>query len=451
MNAIPLKRRPLARLLTVGLIGALLLSGLAIFAGMPAAGLSPNVSEPYPQTPGSSSNMTVVTTVQTNDSVVESGVRQVSVDASGPEFDGDISSVTAQDIEVFVNRSNGGTSNTIQASNILQQNGSQVTAQLSQGLNVQPGDEVVVRVRSFRNPSQPGSHPLAVTLGTNSGQTDGPASVPYQLIPAELNFSDQRVNDNGSQTIRLSAVSPDQGYVAIFAGGDTGPRELVGSGTIEPNYNRQPVTATINIDEGQQLQAVLYYETEGDTIAERQQASFNQSGDARVLNNGQSVTASAFVEIRAPTRTLRSGNEYNESQQLLFTSGEPESSYTVQSVRNDQPLNEIAAFETNSSGYAMVDTTNFTSGNYVVVTEIGNDVVNLDGDGITSTADDSFRVVNQTELQRQSTSQANASADGESGDSSGGGIDSFTLIFGGIFGFFGIGIAIFAYKFRQVA
>lgn len=447
MNEIRHNDWPYARLLSIALLFAVLLSALTIVGGMPAAALAPNVSEPYPQTPGSTSNMTIVSTVESGDTIAQNGVSQVRVNMSGPAFDGSISNINASDVEVFINRKGGGTSQTVAAKNVQKSDDARLSATLSRSLSVAPGDEVVVRLRGMSNPSTAGERPLNLTLGNAAGQTDGPISVPYRLITPQLNFSDQSVNANGSQTVTLTGTTPDRGYIGIYTVQDGNIRDLVGVGTTEPNYHQQRYNVEIDIDKGQQLRAVLYYETTGDNLGERKQASFNKSDDARVLDNGQSITADAFVERSVPTRKIDSGSKIIAGQQIRFSDGEPESEYIVEKVKDKRAAIRVRSFTTNSSGYATINTTNFTTGNYAILATDGRDIVNLDEDGLTSPVDDSFRVRNPEQERNTTVVQANASSDGDDSD---GGFNVAILFFGGMGLFVALFVGIFIVQYRRI-
>jgi PGF-CTERM protein len=411
---------------TVVLISAL--AGGMAFSG-PAAALSADTAAPYPHSPGTSVDEFPVSVVaQRGDAITRGGMKSMTLNFGADSgFDGSVQNVSSDSVSVSIVRQNN--QSTISPSNVSTNRNGQVKITFRQPVPVRAGNRIVVDVSNMTTPSSEGVYEVRVSATTPAGTTDGPVSVDYRVAGADLTFPNQSASQfSGNQTVTVSGVVPNAGYIGVFTVAENGSRgRLVGSTqTIIASYNSRNYTVNLTgtVEESQQLRAVAYYETSGGSQSERLNGTFDPNEDAVVTNNSVPATATGFVTTLGADARLKSGTEYDQGARLYFSQGEPNTAYQVQTVKNGEIGSTVTQFETASNGTATINTTGLDEGRYTVTRIDDGSVVDLDNDSTTSPQDDSFFITGQmfTEATAIATNTAAASTDGtptDAGSSSG--------------------------------
>src|SRR5699024_2952741 len=154
-----------------------------------------------------------------------------------------------------------------------------------------------------------------------NGATDGPVTVGYKVVATDLTFPNQSASQfSANQTVTVSGVVPNAGYVAVFTKTANGSRgKLVGnSEPIVAEYDQRKYTVDLNgkVTESQPLVAVAYYETSGDTQSTRLNSTFDPKQDEPVTNNGVLANATGYVTTVNADGRLTAGNEYDQGARL---------------------------------------------------------------------------------------------------------------------------------------
>ncbi len=385
--------------MTAVVVLSVLVSGVA-FSGS-AMALEADTAAPYPHSPGTTADEFPISVVaESGDAITRNGMKSITLDFSADStFDGSVRNVSEETVNVAVI---GQTSQrTVGAFNVSTSGGGQVTITFRQPVPIQAGDRIVVDAGGVTTPSADGEYVVAVSATAPSGATDGPVPVNYRVASAELDFQNQSASQfSENQTITVSGVIPNAGYIGVFTVAENGSRRrLVGS--TEPIIARyDPRTYTVNlngnVEESQQLVAVAYYETSGSNQVERLNGTFDPQEDNVVANNGVPANATAFITTLPADARITAGNQYAQGIQLYFSQGQPNTAYQVQRLQNGEPGRTVAQFETAANGTAVIDTAGFSEGQYVVTRIADGSVVGLDDDSTTSAQDDSFFITSQT-------------------------------------------------------
>ncbi|WP_425311071.1 PGF-CTERM sorting domain-containing protein [Halococcus dombrowskii] len=408
-----------AFMITVVLVSALV-GGIAF--GGSAAALNSDTAAPYPHSPGTSATDFPVSVVaQGSDAITQDGMKSMTVDfgASG-SFDGSVENVSVGSVSVTVASSSG--QRTVDPANVSTSDG-QITLTFQQPVSVSADDRIIANVANVTTPTSDGSYSVGVSTTTPSGTTDGPVTDDYRIESASLSFANQSASQfSVNQSVNVSGVVPNAGYVGIFTVADNGSRgQLVGSSQpIVALYNERNYTVNLNgnVNESQQLMAVAYYETSGSSQSERLNGTFDPNEDAVVTNNGQPANATGYVTTVDADGRVQSGSEYDQGARLYFDQGDASTGYQLRAVENGSPGRTANQFETAANGSATIDTSDLQQGQYVVTRIDDGSVVSLDNDSTTSAQDDSITITGQQFT--ESTAAAGSSGDNGSANASGG-------------------------------
>lgn len=436
------------------LVGLLVLVALtpALMSG-PAQGATATQVTVTPATPSSTATVEVRTTIQSGDSTAGENLNAISIDLDRASFD----EVQPSEVQVIVGPSGDGSGEADRARAVnlsTDANSRRLTARLNDSLAIAAGDRVQVRISNVQTPDQEGSYGARLTLRTEAGSSEGPITSSYRIQSAHVSLPDQQAegpaqsqaNETVTRTIRVSALMPNGGYIAVFTGRNGDPDDLVGVTRVQSSSSNRTYRVRLNISENQELIAVPYFESGERAFGDDQQEGFSQLADEPYVRSNEVISDQGSIVLRRPTAQIRSGGQYRVGAQLLFTQGEPSTEYELRAVDDGRAGDEIIAFQTNQTGVAVLDSTNLSTNKYAIVQVTGSDVVNLDGDSIGSAADDGFTVIDP----------ANSTASGEGKNtttavapSSGGGLNSMVLFLFVIFAFaFGGGVAMI-YRRRQ--
>ena len=413
---------------TVLIIAVALLTGLAGAATVsgPAAALNASSSAPFPHSPGTTvDSFPVSVTVQQGDAIAQSGMGSMTLNyAASDGFDGNLANVSPSDVSVYV--SNGTGVEPVTAYQVSKQGNGRLALDFQQPVGVQPGDRIIADVGNVTTPSSSDSYAIGVSTTGADGGTDGPVPVGYEVVAANISFPNQSASQfAANQSVNITGVVPNAGYVAVFKQNDDGSRgELVG--------NTRPILATYSdrnysvnlggrVTQSQPLEAVVYYETSGTTQTERLNGSFDPDQDAVVTNNGVPANATGYVTTLVASGRLTAGEEYRQGERLLFA-GEPGASYRVNAIDNGSVGGIQSQFQTAANGSTTIDTADLGEGQYVVTRIDNGSVVGLDNDSTTSLQDDSFFVTGETVSTATSLdANTNASGEGNASDGTAGG------------------------------
>lgn len=413
--------------MTVVVLVSALVGGIAVTGS--ATALEADTAAPYPHSPGTTSESFVVSViVERGDAIAKNGMKSITLNfAADSSFDGSVKNVSVETVSVYVSsRSN---TRTIGAFNVSTNPKGKITVTFKRPVPVSPGDRIIVDAGNVTTPSAEGTYVVGVTATAPSGKTDGPVTVEYRVAAAELDFPNQTASQfSKNQTITVSGVVPNAGYVAVFTVAENGTRgQLVGvTEPIIAQYDARTYTVNLNgnVEESQKLVAVVYYETSGGTQAERLNGSFDPSEDAVVTNNGKVANATGFVTTVNADARITAGKAYPQGIRLFFSQGQPNTAYRIQTVTNGKPGQIVAQFETAANGTEIIDTTEFAKGQYVITRIADGSVVSLDGDSTTGPGDDTFFITGQTYTETTATtngSAGNATTTGASGSNNNGG------------------------------
>ncbi|WP_256687107.1 PGF-CTERM sorting domain-containing protein [Halococcus qingdaonensis] len=384
-------------MITVVLVSALV-GGIAVSGS--AAALDSDTAAPYPHSPGTSATDFPVSVVaQGSDAITQDGMKSMTVDfgASG-SFDGSVENVSVGSVSVTVASSNG--QQTIDPSNVSTTSDGQITLTFQQPVSVSADDRIIANVANVTTPTSDGSYSVGVSTTTPSGTTDGPVTDDYRIESASLSFPNQSASQfSANQSVNVSGVVPNAGYIGIFTVADNGSRgQPVGSSQpIVALYNERNYTVNLNgnVNESQQLMAVAYYETSGSSQSERLNGTFDPNEDAVVTNNGQPANATGYVTTVDADGRVQSGSEYDQGARLYLDQGEASTGYQLRAVENGSPGRTVNQFETAANGSATIDTTDLQQGQYVITRIDDGSVVSLDNDSTTSAQDDSITITGQ--------------------------------------------------------
>lgn len=409
---------------TVSIIAVVLVAGLTGVAAIsgPAAALNASSSAPFPHSPGTTvDSFPVSVSVQQGDAVAQNGVQSMTLNyATSDGYDGNLQNVSSSQVSVYV--SNGTAVETITGYQVVKKN-NRLVLNFQQPVNVDPGNRIIADVGNVTTPTSTGTYSIGVSTTANNGDTDGPVPVDYEVVAADISFPNQTASQfAANQSVNITGVVPNAGYVAVFTKNPDGSRgQLVG--------NTQPILATYNqrnysvnlggqVTESQPLEAVVYYETSGNTQAERLNGSFNPNQDAVVTNNGVTANATGYVTTAVASGQVTAGEEYQEGERLLFD-GDADTSYRINAIDNGSVGAIESQFQTAANGSAMIDTSDLGQGQFVVTRIDNGSVVGLDNDSTTSLQDDSFFVSGQ--LSTATATQSGNAGNGTNATSSAGG------------------------------
>lgn len=415
--------------MTIAVVVSAVVGGVAL--GGTAAALDADTAAPYPHSPGTTVGEFPVSVVaQRSDAITQNGMQSMTLDfgASGG-FDGSVGNVTTGSVTVtLVGES---TQRTVDPANVSTTGNGQVTVTFQQPVSVGADTRIIADVGNVTTPSTDGTYTIGVSATTPSGTTDGPVTVDYRVAGGSLSFPNQSASQfSANQSVTVSGVIPNAGYVGVFTVADNGSRgELVGaSQPIIALYNERNYTVNLNgnVEESQRLMAVAFYETSGGTQSERLNGTLDPSADAVVTNNGNPVNATGFVTTVDADGIVTAGSEYDQGARLYFGQGEPNTGYQLRTVENGSADSTVTQFETAANGSAVIDTEGLQQGQYVITRIDDGSVVGLDNDSTTSAQDDSIYITGQqfTETTAAtggsnesggSVSNATASAGNESG------------------------------------
>ncbi|EMA50487.1 MULTISPECIES: PGF-CTERM sorting domain-containing protein [Halococcus] len=369
----------------------------AVAVGGPAAALNADTAAPYPHSPGTNVQEFPVSVVtQQSDAVVQNGMGSMTLDfGADNSFDGSVSNVSGEDVSVTIVGSDN--QRTVGAFEVAESTNGAVALNFSQRVPVGAGDRILVEVANMTTPTSDGDYSVGVSTTTPDGTTDGPVSVGYRVESASLSLPNQSASQfNDSQSLSLSGVVPNAGYIGVFTVADNGSRgQLVGS--TEPiiaQYTPRNYTVSLdsNVNESQRLEAVVFYETTGDTQDERLNGSLDPAEDAVVTNNGAPANATGYVTTIDADGRVGAGSEYDQGARLYFDQGEASTGYQVQGVENGSLGDVVTQFETAANGSSVIATTGFAEGQYAITRLDDGSVVSLDDDSTTGAQDDSFFV-----------------------------------------------------------
>jgi PGF-CTERM protein len=408
-------------------------AGGVAFSGS-AAALDADTAAPYPHSPGTEAVAFPVSVVaQQSDAITQNGMQSITLNfGADSSFDGNLNNISNDSVSVIVVGERN--QRTVNAQNVSTAPNGQLTVSFQQSVPVSAGDRIIVDASNVTTPSSDGDYTVGVSATTPSGTTDGPVSVTYRVAGAELTFPNQSASQfSANQSVNVSGVIPNAGYVGVFTVADNGSRgRLVGSSQpIIALYDQRNYTVNLNgnVTESQQLMAVAYYETSGDSQSERLNGTFDPNEDTIVTNNGQPANATGFVTTVDADGRVQAGSEYDQGARLFFDQGDANTGYQLRTLENGSASRTVAQFETAANGSATVDTTGLQQGQYVITRIDDGSIVSLDNDSTTSAQDDSIFITSQqfTETTdtapsgNESTSaSANASSeDGVSGNESG--------------------------------
>ena len=410
--------------MTVVVLVSALAAGIAL--GGTAAALDADTAAPYPHSPGTNTAEFPVSVVaQSGDAITGSGMKTMTVNfGADNRFDGSVTNVSGESVSVAVIGQSG--QRTVGSYDVSTTQNGQVKITFQRPVSVSAGDRIVADVGNMTTGSADGDYAVGVSVSTPSGTTDGPVSVGYKVDSAELTFPNQSASQfSGQQSVTVSGVVPNAGYVAVFTVADNGSRgRLVGSSdSIIAKYNPRNYTVNLNgnVKESQQLMAVAYYESSGTNQAERLNGTFDESEDEVVKNNGQPANATGFVTTIDADGRVQAGNEYDQGARLYFAQGQPEVGYQLRAVENGEPGATAQQFETASNGTATIDTGGLEQGQYVITRIDDGSIVSLDNDSTTSAQDDSIYVTGQTFTESTTTAAGNGSSGSGGGDGASGG------------------------------
>ena len=408
-----------AFMITVVLVSALV-GGIA-FTGS-AAALDSDTAAPYPHSPGTSAvEFPISVVAQSGDAITQNGMKSMTLDfGAGGGFDGNVGNVSAESATVTITGQQNQRS--VNPANVSTTQNGEVTLTFKQPVSVSAGDRIIADLANVTTPSTDGSYTVGVSTTTPSGTTDGPVSDDYRVVSGSLSFPNQSASQfSANQSVNVSGVIPNAGYVGVFTVADNGSRgELVGS--TEPIialYDQRNYTVNLkgNVDESQQLMAVAYYETSGDTQSDRLNGTFDPNEDAVVTNNGNPVNATGFVTTVDADGRIEAGSEYDQGARLYFGQGEPSTGYQLQTVENGSAGRTVTQFETAANGSATLDTAELEKGQYVVTRIDDGSVVSLDNDSTTSPQDDSIYITGQQFTEATATTGSSGGGSNASGDS----------------------------------
>jgi PGF-CTERM protein len=421
---------------TVFMTAVVLVSALAggvAFSGS-AVALDADTAAPYPHSPGTTVDEFPVSVVaQRSDAITRNGMKSITLNfGADSSFDGSVQNVSAESVSVFITGQNN--TRTLGSFNVSTNQNGQVTVTFRQPVSVRAGDRIVVDVGNVTTPSSDGDYVVGVSATTPSGRTDGPVTVGYRVAGAELTFPNQSASQfSGNQTVTVSGIIPNAGYVGVFKMAENGSRgELVGSTQpILARYDTRNYTVNLsgNVKQSQRLVAVAYYETSGGSQSERLNATFDPSEDNVVTNNGVPVNATGYVTTVNATARVTAGTEYDQGARLYFSQGQPNTGYRIQLLQNGTPSQTATTFETGANGTEVITTADLNQGQYIITRVDNGSVVGLDNDSTTSQQDDSFFVTGQTVT--QTTSTVNDTATGGNTTAAGAGGSNDTAAGGG--------------------
>jgi len=398
----------------------IMISAVAAVAvgGPTVAALNADTAAPYPHSPGTDVQEFPVSVVtQQNDAVVQNGMGSMTLDfGADNSFDGSVSNVSTEDIGVTIVGAND--QRTVGAFEVVESANGAIALNFSQRVPVGADNRILVEVANMTTPTSDGSYSISVSTTTPSGTTDGPVSVGYRVESASLSFPNQSASQfNDTQSISLSGVVPNAGYIGVFTVAENGSRgQLVGNTQpIIAQYTPRNYTVPLdgNVDERQCLEAVVFYETTGSNQDTRLNASFDPSEDAVVTNNGVPANATGYVTTIDADGRVGAGSEYQPGARLYFDQGDASTGYQVQAVANGSLGDIVTQFETAANGSAVIATTGFAEGQYAITRLDDGSVVSLDGDSTTGAQDDSFFVTamgGATTTNGTNATTANASA-----------------------------------------
>jgi PGF-CTERM protein len=424
--------------MTIVVLVSAVVGGVAVSGS--AAALGADTAAPYPHSPGTTVQEFPVSVIaQGSDAITRSGMQSMTLDfGASSGFDGSVQNVSTDSVTVTIAGGNG-SQRTVSPANVSTTGNGQVTLTFQQPVAVGAGNRIIADVGNVTTPSTDGTYTIGVSATTPSGTTDGPVTVDYRVAGGSLSFPNQSASQfSENQSVTVSGVIPNAGYVGVFTVADNGSRgELVGSSQpIVALYDQRNYTVNLNgnVAESQRLMAVAFYETSGGTQSERLNGTLDPSADAVVANNGVPVNATGFVRTVDADGLLTAGSEYDQGARLYFGQGEPNTGYQLRTVENGSAGSTVTQFETAANGSATIATDGLQQGQYVITRIDDGSVVGLDNDSTTSAQDDSIYITGQqfTETtattggsndsgngSSNATAGANASAGNESGASGG--------------------------------
>jgi PGF-CTERM protein len=384
--------------MTIAVVVSAVVGGVAL--GGTAAALDADTAAPYPHSPGTTVQEFPVSVVaQRSDAITRNGMQSMTVDfgASGG-FDGSVGNVTTGSVTVTIVGESS--QRTVDPANVSTTGNGQVTLTFQQPVSVGAGTRIIADVGNVTTPSTDGTYTIGVSATTPSGTTDGPVTVDYRVASGSLSFPNQSASQfSANQSVNVSGVIPNAGYVGVFTVADNGSRgELVGaSQPILALYDQRNYTVNLNgnVNESQRLMAVAFYETSGGTQSERLNGTLDPSADAVVTNNGNPVNATGFVTTVDADGVVTAGSEYDQGARLYFGQGEPNTGYQLRTLENGSAGSTVTQFETAANGSATIDTTGLQQGQYVITRIDDGSVVSLDNDSTTSAQDDSIFITGQ--------------------------------------------------------
>jgi PGF-CTERM protein len=385
--------------MTIVVVVSAVVGGVAL--GGSAVALDADTAAPYPHSPGTTAQeFPVSVVVQGSDAITRNGMQSMTLDfGASSGFDGNVQNVSTDSVTVTIAGGNG-SQRTVSPANVSTTQNGQVTLTFQQPVAVGAGNRIIADVGNVTTPSTDGTYTIGVSATTPSGTTDGPVTVDYRVESGSLSFPNQSASQfSENQSVNVSGVIPNAGYVGVFTVADNGSRgELVGaSQPILALYNERNYTVNLNgnVKESQRLIAVAFYETSGGTQSERLNGTLDPSADAVVTNNGVPVNATGFVTTVDADSRVTAGSEYDQGARLYFGQGEPNTGYQLRTVENGSAGSTVTQFETAANGSATIDTAGLQQGQYVVTRIDDGSVVGLDNDSTTSAQDDSIFITGQ--------------------------------------------------------
>ncbi|ESP86902.1 hypothetical protein K933_16612 [Candidatus Halobonum tyrrellensis G22] len=333
------------------------------------------------------------------DSVVTTGggpaaVSSVTLDFGVDEkFDGTVGNASVEDVTLYIDRQRRNVSAVT-----VTPDRERVTIQLETPVNASAGDRMYVHVANGTSSSILESRTgqrfeVAVSATDPAGNVAGPTRVEYSVIEAHADLQTRVVAPfETPQTLHVSGVLPNRGYVVVreTAGSETG--EVVGvSEYVTPNHTRRDVDVPLNrpVADGERLQLSLYRETSGN-------ASYDDGVDEPYRNTGTAPTRTVSVTVPDADAYAAGGTVW--AGQTLLYEGRPNTPYALHRVTDDGDVGDAVSTRTASAdGVVVVNTSDLAVGDrYVLVNRLKSAVVDLDGDGDRRVSDDAMTVATQS-------------------------------------------------------
>ncbi|PSP73787.1 hypothetical protein BRC86_08110 [Halobacteriales archaeon QS_3_64_16] len=235
-----------------GRIVALSLALLTIsgaVTALPALALEANSGSTYtrPTAPGATGEFRATMIAERGDNITQNGLKTVTLDFSAdPDYSGSVAGVTPRDISLRVTAPSG--NGTVPAGPVRVSSnpaGDRLTVTLlSAYQNVQPGDEISVRIDGVRNteiaipdPQGPRGFALDASVSDPQGSTDGPVELRYSIDPNATapNATNATGPDAANATDAENGTTPNATDSNVTGPGTSNETDANASNTTAPN------------------------------------------------------------------------------------------------------------------------------------------------------------------------------------------------------------------------